>query len=147
MFSDVAVTLICRWQTEAGPPTDGWTWAYFPDPEVPFYRVSRVSAYSPANAPSAAVPLPTLFRVTDDGTLGDAENRAGADCPGGPYTSLLFEVCETDSTPWSWKRCRTDSATPSPMGFDGGEWDGATGTWQGNQGIKAGWGGLVWIAM
>lgn len=34
-----------------GPPPEGWSWMYFPDGSLPFYRVTNFARYSPHNVP------------------------------------------------------------------------------------------------
>jgi UDP-galactopyranose mutase len=33
------------------PPGEGWSWMYFPDGSIPFYRVTNFAKYSPENVP------------------------------------------------------------------------------------------------
>lgn len=66
---------------------------YFPESDCPFYRATIFSNYSPHNVPSSDTPLRTLRAV--DPTISVDQNTE----KGGPYWSLMFEVCQSAAKP------------------------------------------------
>jgi len=67
-------------------------WMYFPEDNAPFYRATVFSNYSPNLVPKSAAQLSTLRLA--NGKKGQEQNKSG-----GPYWSLMLEVCESKHKP------------------------------------------------
>jgi protoporphyrinogen oxidase len=89
------------------PLADDRSWMYFPDPEVPFYRVTNFAKYSPAHVPGAdttrycAYMTETAFsahRPVDRDRLGEkverALRRAGVIAGRPPVASIHVETID-----------------------------------------------------
>mmetsp|Transcript_26755 Transcript_26755/g.32476 ORF Transcript_26755/g.32476 Transcript_26755/m.32476 type:complete len:507 (-) Transcript_26755:419-1939(-) len=89
-------------------PHDTKCWLYFPEDNCPFYRATIFSHYAEENCPAADVKLPTMCVGAGGPVGGDASPK------GGPYHSLMFEVCES-----AMKKVEQDSVT---LGGTAGTW-------------------------
>jgi protoporphyrinogen oxidase len=87
-------------------------WIYFPEPELPFYRVTIFSNYSPNNVPEPGNQWSLIAEVSESATMPVNADRVVDECLSGLRTAGLVPAEATIVSLW---HKRVDHGYPTPF--------------------------------